>query len=563
MDDAAGTPTGIVTPTGWLNYTEMAGTDHFGENVETYKAARDHLRSLMPGAKVCANSAVWDMVRQGDCFLVELASEVHKGGTFSVAVAADKRGWSSGSYDQLAPENNPNNTKGVYTAWDTAGSDFIANGSYVAWDRGNRGPITALAAYYIVANQNTRLAYNTEGWVYNKTDNFQYIDASPNFRTSAATGSNMTNGAVKYISGDFTNFPAEYKSSSSTLLVKIGTTGEFLPVWKVSNTQLATTDVMAFPYAAGTGIYVIREGNQSKMTLPPSERIVMFSNTFPAAGVNIGLPDTSGLNGGRRMMPWKTAAESGTAGGIQRRDFAGAIVLHAPGSGGASGAVLSNYGVAMPLGGTFYPLKSDGSTGAGITSIRLRTGEGAILLKAPVGGTITAPPATTTTPSATASFIRTDTTTAGSWKGVYGADGFNIINDAASYPSYVTVTPSGYQSYTWSASTTDTRGLQKGSSTATGRMAACWYSATSFMIDLAFNDQNTHQVAIYLIDWDRVHNRTEKVEIVDANNKVLDSRSVASFAQGQYLVWNLSGRVKIRVTNTNPMNAVVSGIFFR
>ena len=81
----------------------------------------------------------------------------------------------------------------------------------------------------------------------------------------------------------------------------------------------------------------------------------------------------------------------------------------------------------------------------------------------------------TTPASGTAAFVNTDTTTAGTWKGIYGADGFNIVDDAVSYPSYVTVTPSGNSDYIWASSTADVRGLQKASST-TDRIAACWYS---------------------------------------------------------------------------------------
>ena len=44
-------------------------------------------------------------------------------------------------------------------------------------------------------------------------------------------------------------------------------------------------------------------------------------------------------------------------------------------------------------------------------------------------------------PPAQATFIKKDTTTRGSWKGVYGAGGYNIINHAANYPSYATATP--------------------------------------------------------------------------------------------------------------------------
>jgi hypothetical protein len=83
-------------------------------------------------------------------------------------------------------------------------------------------------------------------------------------------------------------------------------------------------------------------------------------------------------------------------------------------------------------------------------------------------------------------------------------------------------------------------------------------------VDLSFKDTNTHQVALYLLDWDNYYGRTERVDILDGNNTLLDSRPVSSFVNGQYLVWNLSGHVIVRITNTNaPSNAVLSGLFFR
>jgi hypothetical protein len=172
-------------------------------------------------------------------------------------------------------------------------------------------------------------------------------------------------------------------------------------------------------------------------------------------------------------------------------------------------------------------------------------------------GSVTPPPA-----AGTAAFLRTDTTTAGSWKGVYGADGANVIGDSAAYPSYATVTPAGQSAWIWAASTTDVRATQK--RLASDRVAACWYSKGTFGIDLNFTDAGTHQVALYMLDWDGHGGRRQRVEIRDAMGTLLDTRNVTGFDGGQYLVWNVSGRVTIHVTNTNSAsNAVVSGLFFR
>jgi hypothetical protein len=384
FDEGAGVPTGIAFPANWQDYTEAAGKDLFGEYVLLYREAREYLKSLMPGAATCMNSTIWDIVKEGDCFIVELAGEVHKGATYYSEVLEDKRFWKSASYDQTLPENNPTGVKGIYTVWDTAGNDFVFNGGYVAWDRANRSPMTALAAYYIVANENTRFAYNTEGWVYWKTDEFTFVDASPNFHLTAHRPQDLHTTALKYISGNFASFPAEYNSPSKRLIVRMGTSGEFLPVWKVSDTQLATDDMIAFFHPHGTGIYIVREGRMSAMSLPPLGQIVHYAKWFPASAVDIGVPDPAGYNGGRRNFQWKNAAEAGTAAGIQRRDFTRAIILHAPGVWNLNGAKLAEYGNTIPLGGTYYPLLSTGRTGPAVTSIRLRNAEGVVLMKQPL-----------------------------------------------------------------------------------------------------------------------------------------------------------------------------------
>jgi RHS repeat-associated protein len=167
-------------------------------------------------------------------------------------------------------------------------------------------------------------------------------------------------------------------------------------------------------------------------------------------------------------------------------------------------------------------------------------------------------------PSNSASFIQTDTTTQGNWKGAYGADGYNVINDTTSYPSYAQVSVSGQNAYTWAASTSDVRAPLKAASN-TDRLAACWYSSTPFFVDVNLTDGNAHRVAVYSLDWDGGNYRAERIEILDAaTNAVLDTRDVSSYSSGMYSVWNLRGHVKIKITDTSPpgANAVISGLFF-
>ena len=167
--------------------------------------------------------------------------------------------------------------------------------------------------------------------------------------------------------------------------------------------------------------------------------------------------------------------------------------------------------------------------------------------------------ATTSSTPGAANFIGFDTATQGNWEGKYGADGYSIPNSTQALPSYATFSPLDQTNYTWAANTTDPRALQ----TTSGGIAATWYSNSAFSLDVNITDGKTHQVALYALDWDTyLGGRSETLQVVDAtSNAVLDTRSISSFTNGIYLVWNLSGHVRVNVV-TNTGNAVLSGIFF-
>ncbi len=76
-------------------------------------------------------------------------------------------------------------------------------------------------------------------------------------------------------------------------------------------------------------------------------------------------------------------------------------------------------------------------------------------------------------------------------------------------------------------------------------------------------DGQTHQVAVYALDWDTYQGgRIEQVQVLDATtNAVLDSRTISSFTGGEYVYWNIAGHVHINVTAVYS-NAVISGVFF-
>ena len=98
--------------------------------------------------------------------------------------------------------------------------------------------------------------------------------------------------------------------------------------------------------------------------------------------------------------------------------------------------------------------------------------------------------------------------------------------------------------------------------TASDRLAACWYSGTSFETKVNITDGKKHKVSLYALDWDR-QNRAQKVEVLDsATGAVLHTSNLSAFQSGAYLSYDVSGSVTFRFTCTGPHNAVVSGVFF-
>jgi len=144
--------------------------------------------------------------------------------------------------------------------------------------------------------------------------------------------------------------------------------------------------------------------------------------------------------------------------------------------------------------------------------------------------------------------------------GAYGFQGFDVIGNTAGLPSYATVTPTGQQSCTGAASTTDPRALQI--AIGSGRIAACWYTFSSFTVNVNLTDGQTHDLQLNFLDWDSTA-RSETVQISNAlTGAVLNTETATSFDSGVYLDWAVDGNVDITFTRLAGANAVLSGLFF-
>jgi hypothetical protein len=154
--------------------------------------------------------------------------------------------------------------------------------------------------------------------------------------------------------------------------------------------------------------------------------------------------------------------------------------------------------------------------------------------------------------------VNRDTTTQGNWQGVYGTQGYDIVNDAVNLPSYAIVTTAGASIYTWTTTSSDPRALETPGSS--NRVAAVWYAST-FTIGVNLTDGQAHDIALYALDWDD-KGRSEQIQISSAvTGAILDTESISNFFNGVYLQWKVTGNVIITVTCTGGANAVIDGLF--
>ncbi|HVQ41745.1 MAG TPA: TIGR03790 family protein [Vicinamibacterales bacterium] len=228
--------------------------------------------------------------------------------------------------------------------------------------------------------------------------------------------------------------------------------------------------------------------------------------------------------------------------------------------------ILVDYGLTTAYGATADPGQGFYRSAAIVVS-GLQSGaiyHYRVRMTDPVGNTSTSGDFTFSTggappPPPAAVFAGSDSSTRGNWIGVYGAAGYSVASDATNLPAATTITPAGQLNYTWTASTSDTRALQR--PMAPGRVAATWYQAPSFDIAVGVAGGQSTRVSIYCVDFDSGL-RSQRLDVLDAGSGALvDSQTVTGFSGGVYLTWVVTGSVRIRATRLNGNNAIISGVF--
>jgi hypothetical protein len=301
--------------------------------------------------------------------------------------------WRSAGPAQVKPgPGNPNNTEAHIEVYDNRPRQGFAGGHWLIWDRANRGPMVALTSFLMYSNPNTYLMYHTgSNFLYYELDEFWEVAESPEWTSTSAVPSAAGNGAVigsnlpitvadgvgtivftsphrlnagdwVYISGFNSYYEVSDSGDGLTLRVsglpngsytgrsvqravtvsgsfgslpsgltslRMGDNGEHIRWTKLSNRRLGTLEPIGTAVPAGTPLYRISKKLLPYEAVPSIDRVVSWGQVFPAMFIDIGVPDTSGLNGGEGVPKWRDAASSGTNAGIQRRDFTKAIVLYA------------------------------------------------------------------------------------------------------------------------------------------------------------------------------------------------------------------------------------------
>ena len=158
-----------------------------------------------------------------------------------------------------------------------------------------------------------------------------------------------------------------------------------------------------------------------------------------------------------------------------------------------------------------------------------------------------------------ATFLKEDTATEGTWIGAYGSEAYDLVDSSSSLPD-ATITASGESTYLWTNTTTNTPALQIPGSGY--RVAAAWYASSSFTVDVDLTDGEAHDLALYFLDYQGGNGRSEQVTLSNASTgAVLDSEYVSSFSNGTYLQWQISGNVLITFKWVGGAAAVLSGLF--
>ena len=381
----------ISKPSDWRAHMDWQ-EPYIDDIIASYKDIVDGVHAAIPGAKIganCLGDPRFAMI--GDIAFLENFSSNRPGEHNFNHLTRPVL-----TFDDFLPANNPSGTRGAIMVMDNAvGNNGIdaggaamdgvdQKGQYFVWDKRDRRPIAALAFYYIGANENTLFHYNAFGFTYSQTDEVR-VHTETTTRLAAPIARDLSTSNKTIHLQDATGF------GSGNVIIQLGDasqqaqhTGEHILYDSRSATVLTHNDPVYNDWPAGTEVNVVSTARQSG--LYPTEKVCYYANWFPAMGIDIGVPDVNGHNGGLRDILWVRSSTIGDGGtNVWRRDFTRAIVLLRPAMWNTTASRFNTFRGPFQLGATYYRLRANGTTDpTGINAIELREGEGAILLKQPI-----------------------------------------------------------------------------------------------------------------------------------------------------------------------------------
>lgn len=235
--------------------------------------------------------------------------------------------WNSGS------TSNPHNSKSAYEIPDPVSELITTAGDWVGFDRGNRGPMLALAGYYNFSNDNTLFFYVDQAsgnYVHN--DFYWYRDVNPSFTTTNTTtattrvmnattrASNTGNGSLSSVA-----VAKNVVSSGYSINLLTATTFEvrdsdrfFYPITSISGngtTATITFTTMIPPSIVATSRLLIEGTSNSAhnkmVTVATVDSATKTVTTVDAALIN---SSSTGGSGQRQSSATIIGGASGTVG---------------------------------------------------------------------------------------------------------------------------------------------------------------------------------------------------------------------------------------------------------
>ncbi|RZL18778.1 MAG: hypothetical protein EOO89_05240 [Pedobacter sp.] len=155
------------------------------------------------------------------------------------------------------------------------------------------------------------------------------------------------------------------------------------------------------------------------------------------------------------------------------------------------------------------------------------------------------------------SAINQDSTTGNNWKLKYGAEGAVLFNQQKKGQHDETLPP--YLSKIKMARYADVYSEGFGA-IVTKDYNICEQSMT---VDLPVSDNKPHRATLYFLDQEKLGRRSA-IEIFDLNtlNLIAPIIYVKKYDKGQYVSFNYSGPIRIRINQVRGINVSLSGVFF-